>query len=116
MTGRARGEAGERAAEQYLEKLGARILRRNYSCRGGEIDLIALDDETLLFVEVKLRSNERYGTPGEAVNCAKRRRICRAALTYLHEIGEVEVPMRFDVIEVTPDGVNHLPGAFDYVE
>jgi len=113
---RAIGDAGEREAEQYLVKLGAEMLRRNYTCRGGEIDLVARHEGVLLFVEVKLRATNRFGTPGEAVNWTKRRRVCKAALHYIGHTGEMDAPMRFDVIEITPGGVKHIPGAFDYIE
>lgn len=94
------GAAGERAAEDYL--VGARyvILARNYRCRQGEVDLVALDGRTVVFVEVKARRGVGWGDPLEAVTPAKQRRLLRAAAHFLarHRLGER--PVRFDVVGV----------------
>lgn len=93
------GARGEGAAEEYLKRKGYRILDRNYRAPCGEIDLIALDGKTVVFVEVKSRRSTRYGEPVEAVHARKRKRIAGAALYFLKRY-EVLPPCRFDVISV----------------
>ena len=91
---------GENKAVEYLDRKGYRILRRNYRCRLGEIDIIAVDGDTLCFIEVKTRSSLRHGLPCEAVNGKKRMHIERAAEVYMsryrHDLDEV----RIEVVEV----------------
>ena len=116
MNRRAMGGEGEERAVAYLIGRGALILRRNYACRGGEIDVIAEHRGRLLFVEVKSRTGSAYGTGAESVTLAKRARISKAALHYLTREGGFERSMRFDVIEVTPKAIRWIPAAFDYVE
>lgn len=112
------GKFGEDTAAEYLRKKGYKIVKRNYSCRLGEIDIIAEDENYLVFAEVKLRKNDRYGEAREFVNYSKQRRIIRTASLYLSQ-HETEKQPRFDVIEVyAPNGisspvtVNHLENAF----
>ena len=93
------GTAHERQAERFLKGKGYRILTRNYRCRSGEIDLIAMDGNTLCFVEVKTRSNLSVGLPRDYVTAAKRERIRKTALFYLSE-KNLDCPVRFDVAEV----------------
>src|SRR3989441_5149534 len=84
MTGRSvLGEEGERAAARFLEARGYRILERNYRTRRGEIDLIAEDGRILVFVEVKVRLDDRFGGPAAAITPAKQARIARLAQQYL---------------------------------
>ena len=97
-----KGAWGEDCAAAYLRRHGYRILARNYSCRFGEIDLIAEKDGVLLFVEVKLRTNLQYGAPREYVTVKKQEKLRAAALLYLSE-RELDVPARFDVAEVYTD-------------
>ena len=113
MNKRAFGGAGENEARAFLEGKGARVLEMNYRRPTGEIDIIARQGKTLLFVEVKRRSSLRYGRPAEAVNRAKQAHILRTALMYLQENRLTDAPMRFDVIEVLPDGIHHIENAFD---
>ena len=103
-----KGAWGEECAAAYLRRRGYRILARNYSCRFGEIDLIAEKDGVLLFVEVKLRTNLQYGAPREYVTVKKQEKLRAAALLYLSE-RELDVPARFDVAEVYTD-VRHSAG------
>ncbi len=107
------GSLGEREAERYLKGRGAKILARNLRSPVGEIDLVAQMEGFLCFIEVKARSTGAYGAPAQAVSPAKRRRILRAAQWYLQGQGLGERRVRFDVVEVTPQGVRHLRGAFD---
>lgn len=112
------GRRGEEAAARWLEARGMRILARCFRVRGGEIDLVARDGSTLVFVEVKSRSGLSFGRPSEAVDRRKRVRLVRAAALYLLAHGGDERPCRFDVIEVVADptgrlSVRHLRDAFD---
>lgn len=94
------GRTGEAAAAAELSRRGLTILARNYRCRGGEADLVAQDGETLVFVEVKTRSQLRGGLPREAVGWSKQQRLARAAEHYLSALGDDEPPVRFDIVEV----------------
>ena len=97
MTGRSvLGEEGERAAARFLEARGYRILERNYRTRRGEIDLIAEDGRILVFVEVKVRLDDRFGGPAAAITRAKQARIARLAQQYLvwRRVGDRPCPRR----------------------
>lgn len=94
------GLIGEDLACQELERLGYAVLARRYRRRGGEIDIIARDGDTLVFVEVKTRDGGRFGTGAEAVTQLKRRRLVGTALDYLARHRAVECPCRFDVVSV----------------
>ena len=96
------GDWGEALVEKYLSERGCRIVEREWRCRFGEIDLIAEQEGTLLFVEVKLRSNLRYGMPRESVTAKKQEKLRSAALLYLSMHG-LDAPARFDVAEVYTD-------------
>ena len=96
------GDWGEALAAEYLEARGCRIVEKEWRCRFGEIDLIAEQEGTLLFVEVKLRSNLRYGMPRESVTAKKQEKLRSAALLYLSMHG-LDAPARFDVAEVYTD-------------
>jgi putative endonuclease len=110
------GNVGEKIAEKYLLKKGAKILARNYTIRGGEIDLIAEIGETIVFVEVKLRRSEKYGSVYESITPSKQRFLCRAAKTYLQQNGLTERFARFDAVLILPDGtIDHIERAFDYI-
>lgn len=105
------GFFGERKAARYLKKNGYKILERNYRCPAGEIDIIAEKDEVIAFVEVKTRTSDAFGLPNEAVNARRRKRYVNAVNCYFAG-REIDVTVRFDIIEVTPDGVNHIENAF----
>ena len=92
------GKAAERGAALYLRQLNYRILESNYRCRYGEIDLIAMDGETLVFVEVRARTSSRFGSPEESVDLRKQRQISKAALDYLAGKKVGDVASRFDVV------------------
>mgnify|MGYP001484235493 CR=1 FL=1 len=121
MTGRsaahlALGRRGEQAAEALLAAKGYAIVAHNYATREGEIDLICLDGETVVFVEVKTRGPGSRARPDQAVTAAKRGRLVRAGAAFLSERGWWERPCRFDVVTVLvrddrPE-VRHLPHAF----
>src|ERR1700680_3827737 len=89
------GTMGEAAAARYLTERGYHVLERNFRCRGGEIDLIALDGGTLVFIEVKLRRTLARGSPLEAVTPLKQARVRKAAQQYLGFCGRVFGRIRF---------------------
>lgn len=113
MNKRTAGSIGESAACSALTKAGLTILERNWRRPTGEIDIIAKDRRTIVFVEVKTRSSLKFGRPAEAVNKAKQLHILRTAMLYLTEKGLEDAPVRFDIVEVLPDGIRHLRAAFD---
>jgi len=104
------GYEGESLAEQYLKTHGYRILQKNFTVKGGEIDLIAKDGEYLVFVEVKSRSREDYGSVLERVDKKKQQRILYAAKVYLTRKGNLETLCRFDVVTILnqPDGSKNI--------
>ena len=112
------GDRGERAAARFLRRRGLRVLARGYRTKLGEIDLIARDGDTLVFVEVKAR---RQGVPAEAVTPEKQRRITLAALHFLRMHRMLDVRSRFDIVAIVwPDErgepqIEHIPDAFEAV-
>jgi len=96
------GASGEAAAARHLERLGYKALHRNWRCRTGEIDIVAEDGDTLVFVEVRTRRRiGTFGTPLESVDARKIRQVRDTALAYLHLNGKHGSAVRFDVIAVT---------------
>ena len=120
MSTRDVGRAGEEIAAKYLEKQGAAIIARNFTVRGGEIDLIAEKDDIVHFVEVKLRKSAAFAQAREFVDYKKQERLKQTALLYLSQHEENTKQPRFDVIEVyAPEGMQtkhpeifHLEDAF----
>lgn len=117
MERQAFGKSGEDLAVAELERRGYSILARRYRTRHGEIDIVATDRGTLVFVEVKARTTGEFGTAAEAVTPAKRRRLVRMALDYLARSRAGEVACRFDVVAIDGVGagarVTVYAGAFD---
>jgi putative endonuclease len=115
------GQQGERAAERYLKRLGYIIVARGVRGDLGELDLIAVDGRTIVFVEVKTRRSDDKGLPAEAVDEEKQRRITRLALAYLKRHDLLEYPARFDVVAVIwPSSarepmIEHIKAAFEAV-
>jgi putative endonuclease len=107
------GAVAEAQAAAHLERLGYRILARNVTVRGGELDLVAMHRGTLCFVEVRARASARHGAAEETVGPTKRRRLLHAARTYLASRPESDIPCRFDVVAVGPDGIRVIEDAFD---
>lgn len=99
MDKKAIGNKGEAFAAEYYKKLGFTVSAMNYSCRGGEIDIIAENGEYIIFVEVKTRSENSLYTPSEAVDYKKQKRLSLAAMKYL-AANETEKQPQFDVFEV----------------
>ncbi len=113
------GDRAETAALLHLQRQGLKLVERNYrvargpSARGGEVDLILRDrDGTLVFVEVRARSDDRHGGAAASIGAAKRSRIIYAARHYLMRLPTLP-PCRFDVVTVEPGGVSWLQAAFD---
>lgn len=113
MNKRRLGTQYEEKAESYLRENGYRVLEKNFSYRGGEIDIIAQKGNYLCFIEVKYRSSNAYGTPLEAVDLRKQNTIKRTALYYFmkHHLND-GVPCRFDVIAFEGEKLIHLENAF----
>ena len=117
------GERGEDAAAKFLRHHGYKILVRRFKSHAGEIDIIARQKDSLVFIEVKTRTTEQYGAPSEAVGKKKQRHMVRAALDYLHLLDNPRIKFRFDIVEVLlhegaqePDDICVIPNAFDLSE
>ncbi len=111
---RAVGSYYEKLAADFLTEHGLHIRERNYRCRMGEVDLIAMDGKYLVFVEVKYRKNGSHGNPLAAVNLQKQRTLGRVAEYYLltHKWSE-NTPCRFDVVGILDGQVQWIPNAFE---
>ena len=115
------GRRGEDAAARLLRRRGYVIVARGHRDNIGEIDLVAVDGRTVVFVEVKTRTSHDAGHPADAVDEAKQRRLTRVALSYMKRHGLLECAARFDVVAVTwPEGrgkpmVEHFESAFEAV-
>jgi len=113
-----RGQDGETAAATALQEAGYRIVERNLKTGGVEVDLLALDGDVLVFVEVRTRGSDAFGTPGESVTGHKARRIARAASAYLKRHKAPRGGVRCDVVSVRPASegsaqVEIIPDAVD---
>ena len=106
------GEAAEDRAADFLLGLGYTVITRRYSTRQGEIDLIALDEETLVFVEVKERRAQGY-VPEGSIGATKMARLRRAARQFMAETSETRA-FRFDVIAIDSKGLRHYKDAFEF--
>lgn len=111
------GRGGERLAEQFLRNKGYMVVERNYRCTGGELDLILLDGPIIVFVEVKTRTGPAFGTPLEAVESRKQRKMIRAAQVFLTARKLNQREARFDVVGISWLGskpvVEHIQNAFE---
>ena len=113
---RAIGRDGEEIAAEYLRNNGYRIVEKNYKNRFGEIDVIAKDGNTVVFIEVKTRNTPSYGTPSSAVDSKKQQRIGKVALTYLTKKGLTQHPVRFDVVSICDGEIEVIRDAFELRE
>lgn len=111
---RSKGFEIESQAQRYLYSHGLTPLNQNYTCKMGEIDLIMYEpDHTIIFIEVKFRANNQYGTPAETITASKQHKIRRTAQLFLLKTYQsVEIPCRFDVICASPS-LNHN-GTIDF--
>jgi putative endonuclease len=112
---RALGHSSEDRAAAFIEKRGYRILARNKRFKIGEIDIVAKDGETLVFVEVRSRSDPSHVHPAETITSKKKRQIIRAAMAYCQDEGIADTMIRFDVIVVLgPENtIELIQNAFD---
>jgi len=112
-----KGKEGERAAAEHLSSSGIKILERNFRCPPGEIDLVAKDGKTIVFVEVRARQVDGICSPEESITIYKRRRLTRAALWYLKQRGLLDSHARFDVVAIRWDcekpEINWIVNAFE---
>jgi putative endonuclease len=120
MNKREQGTWYEDIACEYIKDRGARILRRNYRVRSGEIDIIAKDEKYYCFIEVKYRKDDKYGAPEAAVDFYKQRQISKVSKHFLSYIlKSYEVPIRYDVIAISGSegavSVKWLKNAFDFI-
>ena len=107
------GTEKEFQAVKYLVDKGYTIVERNFRTRMGEIDIIAMKDEYLVFVEVKYRITSRYGNASEAVGIRKQQTIRNVARFYLTtRYKRTDIPCRFDVIAINADSITHIQNAF----
>jgi len=111
------GRRGEILAARHLEKAGYQIVERNYRCLFGEMDLVAQDGRSVVFVEVKTRRSDRFGLPQASVGLKKKKKLSQIALHYLQQKCLTSCEARFDVIAVRigpeGEGVEHIRNAFD---
>lgn len=113
------GNAGEREAARFLQRLGYRVIARRYRTPQGEIDLVARDGVCVVFIEVKTRRSDEAGLPFEAVDRRKQEQLTKLALAFLKRRGWLEQPARFDVISIVwPAGaeaptITHYKNAFE---
>ena len=110
---RAAGADAERRAAEFLTRRKIKVLETNYTCRGGELDLVCDDAGTLVFVEVRARRGRRYGAPEETVGAIKRARLIVAAQHYLVTRGIEERACRFDVVAIEGDEITYYKNAFE---
>jgi len=116
--GHALGRSGEQAAIEFLKKKHYSIVEQGFRFHRGEIDIIAYDRNTLVFVEVKTRQSRTFGLPEESVTPAKQAQLKRLAEAYLMVRHLSHVPCRFDILSVIPDeaggyAIRHLKDAFE---
>jgi putative endonuclease len=117
QTDQALGQRGENVAARFLHNHGYKIIERNFNCAVGELDIVAKDGQTLVFVEVKTRADDNP-IPELQVNPTKQHQITKAARFYLARYGNPQPPARFDVVAIVwPSGaapqIRHTPNAFD---
>ena len=107
------GRLGEQSASKYLTKKKYKIIEKNFTTKVGEVDLIALYGDLLVFIEVKTRSSTAYGNPAEAVDYNKQRKYVLLAQQYVFMHPEHNKwSIRFDVVEILNEQINHIEGAF----
>jgi putative endonuclease len=115
--GESLGRRGENVAARYLRNHGYKIIQRNYVCPVGEVDIVAKEGRTLVFVEVKTRTDDDP-SPETQVNAFKQHQLTKTAKVYLARYGQPQPPARFDVVAVVwPEGesprIRHTTNAFD---
>ena len=106
------GVLGEKQAKDFLIKNKYKIIKTNYTCPVGEIDIIAKQKDVIVFVEVKTRTSAKFGLPRESVTPFKQNKIRSVATCYLKENMLLNSPVRFDVIDILEGNITHIPNAF----
>ena len=106
------GILGEKQAKDFLIKNKYKIIKTNYTCPVGEIDIIAKQKDVIVFVEVKTRTSAKFGLPRESVTPFKQNKIRSVATCYLKENMLLNSPVRFDVIDILEGNITHIPNAF----
>ena len=113
---KSKGDLGEKFVEKYLDKIGCRILSRNFTCNYGEIDIIFKDKDEIVFGEIKSRNGVKYGYPAESVTTFKRKHIFNTSKYFLYINKLFDSNIRYDVIEVylnqKPPLINHIKSVF----
>lgn len=104
MNSKKLGQTGEDIACGYLEVQGYNILERNYRSKIGEIDIVAQDSDTLVFIEVKTKSNDDFGLPQEMVNYRKQQKLIKVAYSYLKDKNLDDISWRIDVVAINKNG------------
>ena len=117
MNNRRQGNDFEKLAANYLKEQGMLILKQNFYCKMGEVDIIAKDGDYLVFVEVKYRKTAKKGAAVEAVGFNKMRKISRVADYYMysHRLSAV-TNVRFDVVAIEEGHLKHIKNAFEYIQ
>ncbi len=98
------GRRGEDEAALFLESKGYKVLERNYRCRYGEIDIVARDGKTVVFVEVKTRGSDRFGAPVDSVDARKQKKILLTSQFYIESNRLFDSDLRFDVVGIEMNG------------
>jgi putative endonuclease len=112
------GTIGENLAFNHLQEMNWRMLERNWRCRTGEIDIIAMDGETLVIIEVRTRSSTSFGTPQESIHALKQNKVRETAQVYANRYKLLHLQQRFDVVSIVTDKegrlqtLEHLSNAF----
>lgn len=111
------GQQAEEQALNFLKQQGLRLITQNYHCRQGEIDLVMTDQQTLVFIEVRYRKNQRYGSSAETVTTSKQKKIIHTAEHYLlHKISTPTPVCRFDVVAIYPSDIAKSSLQFDWIK
>ncbi len=111
MDNKKKGNLGEEVARKFLENKGYNILENQYRTKHGEIDIIALDENTVVFIEVKYRKTTKKGSPLEAINKTKQNKIINSAYQYIID-KNIKKNIRFDAVGILGDEVTHIVNAF----
>lgn len=120
MSKKSVGEFGEKIARNLLEKKGYKIIEKNYRCKEGEIDIIAEIKKSLVFVEVRTKSSDKFGSPEESITSNKKEKIVNSVFNYLNYHNNLYQTWRIDFIgiELTGDGkvkrLNHIENAIQF--
>ena len=119
VTTREQGEYTESLACQYLENKGFKLIEKNFNCRVGEIDLIMKDNDSLVFVEVRYRRSNNFGSGAESITTSKQSKLIKTASLYLQQHAKLnKYPARFDVVSITgfieTDNIDNIN--FDWIE